>query len=249
MLMGLALIFGTLAFGINQKKNNHIKKINVNIFGLPDGKYLIKSEDVYNMLSESTSFDIDRAALKDFNIRAIETMLNKDARIKNAEVYISKLNEMFIQIEQKEPIVRVSNANGGDYYLDLSGSKIPVDESSTVRVPVATGYVGNYDPEYMDKLNNPIADIYYVSKKIYQDNFLSSLVEQIHLESDGEITMVPKLGDTKIRFGVATELDEKFFKLKTYYKDIKKFGIDKFATINLSFEEQIVGKVDKEKNR
>ena len=168
--------------------------------------------------------------------------MNKDKRINFANVYFGKNGNMFIDVEQRQPIVRVTAADGNDFYLDKEGKKIPVSESSILRLPVATGHIDTYVNDYQNQLAHNLNQIYTIANEIDEDPFLKSLIEQINVEEDGSYVMVPKLGRNKITLGNETALEDKLNKLKIYYKEgIKRVGLDRFSEINLSYEGHIVG--------
>lgn len=238
-LIGVAVV---LIFGINQKQNRLVSKINVNIASLETSKSIITADEVFEIVEIHSGFDIERASLKDFNIISLEEKLNADKRINFANVYFGKNGNMFIDINQRQPIVRVTVNGGGDYYLDKQGKKIPVDESSILRLPVATGDIDTYVNDYASQLGNNLNQIYAIANEVDNDPFLKSLIEQINIAEDGTFAMVPKLGRNKIILGNETALTEKLNKLKIYYKEgIKRVGLDRFSEINLSYEGHIVG--------
>jgi len=243
-IMSFLAIMGVLTVlmvGGAQKMNRHVSQINVNISALDDGKSMIKADDVYSILSDLTGFDIDRASFIDFDITEIEKKLNADKRILSANVFFGKNGNMFIDVEQRKPIVRVDSVSGLDYYLDKEGNMIPVNESSILRLPIATGHIASYTPEYQSDLNNNLNFIYQIANKVDEDPFLKSLTEQINIAEDGTIYLIPKLGRNKIIVGDELALDAKFARLKTYYKEgIKRVGIDRFSEIDISYEGQIV---------
>jgi len=230
-----------LLVGGTQKMHRHVSQINVNISTLEEGKSIIKADDVYNILGDLTGFDIDRASFIDFDITEIEEKLNADKRILSANVFFGKNGNMFIDIEQRQPIVRIDAVSGFDYYLDKQGHMIPVSAGAILRVPVATGAIAAYKPEYQTELNNNLNHIFEIADKIDNDSFLKSLTEQINISEDGVIVIIPKLGRHRIIVGDELGLDAKFSRLRDYYKEgIKRVGIDRFSEIDISYEGQIV---------
>jgi len=245
-LIGVLAIFGVLIVGNQQKKSAQIDKIHVRIQPLPNQKFLINAKDVYSIISQISSFDIERARVRDFDFRTIESRLLKDPRVKYAIVYVNKKNELQIQIEQRNPIVRIDvsdDKNENNYYLDEDGFQIPIYKKRLIRVPVATGMIDPFEEDFKNKLNNSLAHVHDLSKSIYQDQFLSSLVEQIHVDLNGDLLIIPKIGRSKIIIGDASEMNAKLDKLKDYYKEgIQIKGIETYAELDLSWEGQIVGR-------
>ena len=52
---------------------------------------------------------------------------------------------------------------------------------------------------------------------ILDDEFMSALVEQIHVSNQGEFTLIPKLGNQKILFGKHSNVLDKIDRLKVFY--------------------------------
>ena len=241
-LIAVLGVMTVLLIGGQQKMHRHVAQINVNISALDEGKSLIKADDIYSIIGNLTGFDIDRASFIDFDITEIEAKLNADRRILSANVFFGKNGNMFIDVEQRQPIVRIDAVSGQDYYLDKEGHMIPVIGSSILRLPIATGSIEPFTPAYRTELNNNLNHIYTIANEVDNDPFLKSLTEQINIAEDGTIVLIPKLGRNKIILGTEVALDEKLNKLKTYYKQgIKRVGLDRFSEINLSYEGQIVG--------
>ncbi len=241
-LAALLGILFVLTIGVHQKENRLVSKINVNISSITDGKAIIKADDIFAIIESHAGFDIERASLKDFNIISLEEKLNADKRIDFANVYFGKNGNMYVDVTQRQPIVRVTVTGAEDYYLDKEGKHIPVHESSVLRLPIATGHIDTYVNEYQEQATNNINQIYSIANEIDEDPFLKSLIEQINVEEDGSFVMVPKLGRNKIILGDHLALNDKMNKLKAYYKEgIKRVGLDRFSEINLSYEGHIVG--------
>ena len=55
--------------------------------------------------------------------------------------------------------------------------------------------------------------------------------------------MVPIVGDQRIILGNIEDLDDKIFRLKTFYQEaMSRMGWNKYKTINLKFKNQVVCK-------
>jgi cell division protein FtsQ len=64
---------------------------------------------------------------------------------------------------------------------------------------------------------------------------------QIYVDENGELLLIPRVGDQKIVFGKTDNIIKKFDKLSLFYrKGIVGNGWKKYSTINLKFKNQIV---------
>jgi cell division protein FtsQ len=65
----------------------------------------------------------------------------------------------------------------------------------------------------------------------------------VHVNNAGEFILVPLIGDQKIILGNARRLENKFDRLKTFYKKAMPYvGWQQYRSINLKFNGQVVCK-------
>ena len=75
-----------------------------------------------------------------------------------------------------------------------------------------------------------------------------TLVDQAYIERDGDIILVPKLGDFVIELGSADDLAEKFENLWTFFrKGMPRAGWDTYSRISVKFKGQVVCKKKNDK--
>jgi cell division protein FtsQ len=130
------------------------------------------------------------------------------------------------------------------YYLDAEGEKVSTSPHYTARVIVVTGKVGHYDDNFMHVPHNRLNRVYELVRFIDNNSFWKAQFEQINVENSGEVTLIPKLGDHVVRFGLPHEdIEDKFHRLEVFYQDgLPVEGWNKFKSINLAFKGQIVAK-------
>ena len=145
----------------------------------------------------------------------LEERLEADDRVNRAEIYIDKHNRMTIGIIQNLPIVRVHVNGGEDYYLDADGSK--VSKTEELRVPVVTGAVDKYRPDFKKRKDSNLNYVLTLSRMLHEDEFLSGLVGQVEINENDEIVLIPIMGRKKINLGSQEGLANKINKLKIYY--------------------------------
>ena len=116
------------------------------------------------MFRNYLGYDLEMSSIRDLNIMDMETMLESDERIKNADIYIDNNDRMNIVIEQKVPIVRVFSKANTSFYLDIEGNEIPAYKGATIRVPVASGNIEDYNPVLMsDGKSSYLKDVYHIA--------------------------------------------------------------------------------------
>jgi cell division protein FtsQ len=85
-------------------------------------------------------------------------------------------------------------------------------------------------------------DIYEMATYIANDTLLNGLIHQLSINEDKEFEMYPSIGDHKIIFGGATDIAEKFEKLKLFYREglNKTDNWKKYTIVNLKYKNQVV---------
>ena len=240
-LVVATLLMAFLAFSIMNKNESHLTKVSIKIKTRSDKKYLISKKEVRQLLVEKLGYDLSIAHIDQLDLLELESHLEADDRINRAEMFIDKHNKMVIGIIQNLPIVRVDVTGGEDYYLDAAGEKIP-RTGDALLVPIVTGSVDKYEQDFKSKKENNLNYVLALSNLLYDDEILGKLIDQIHVDENDEIVIVPRMGRQHINLGPAEGLNDKMYKLKTYYKNgIKNIGIDRFDKLDLQYTGQIVG--------
>lgn len=243
LLGGALFILGLVLTAIDWKRGSRLAQdIHIKIQPISGNHYIV-DEDVLKIILDKTNQDLETIVIGRLNTRTIEDSLKADPHVLDAEVYVDAKDHIYIEIEQREPILRIKDNAGRDYYLDKEmGIAIPPSEHDVARVPVATGEIPNYRDRYWESSVNRLTSLYHVAKYIFEDDFLRPLIEQIHMEKDGDMTLVPKLGHHNIIFGSDDRLEEKFRHLKIFYKEALPYhGWEKYKALSLKYKGQVVG--------
>jgi len=134
------------------------------------------------------------------------------------------------------PLVRVMNNRGQDFYVDSRG-EILTQHTLAVQLPVATGYI---DRRYAQN------ELLEVVRAIDRSDFWKAQVEQIDVARDGEISMVPRVGDHLLILGTADNVENKLERLMNFYeKGLDNIGWNKYRSISVAYENQVVCKKKK----
>jgi cell division protein FtsQ len=177
-------------------------------------------------------------AISKIDLRGIEEDLEKDPWIKNAELFFDNRQVLQVRISEREPVARVFTIMGNSFYLDSSGKVLPLSERQSARVPVFTGF------PFGKKLSKPdsalLKDVIALSNYIVRDSFWNAQVGQVDIVAN-EFELVPVIGNHIVRFGSVSDMDKKFKKLFSFYKNVSaNVGFDKYETINLAYDGQVV---------
>ncbi len=249
-IFGIAL---SLSFISKQEKNLTVNSININIINHNENNFLDETDvqDYFNSRNEI----LLNNQYKNINIPLLEKTLNSHPSVANAEISVDLNGELKIEVEQRKPILRILNQDGESYYIDSQSKLMPLSENYTARVLVANGFINEpyarrSEFSVTQIKTNPIYnqismldDLWDITSYIIQDSTLTALIHQINVTKNKEIELIPIVGDHKIIFGQATNIEEKFNKLKVFYKEglTKTNSWNKYSAINIKYKNIIVG--------
>lgn len=161
----------------------------------------------------------------------IEERLEGMPSVRNAEVSFDLRGELKLQIEQRMPVVRIVRSTGEQYYLAKDFTKIPVSGTDVARVPISNGRL----------TNAMIKKVYTLSTYVHENAFMEALTEQIFVNNNGDLVIIPKVKNQRIIMGDTQNIEKKFSKLIDFYTGgLNHVGWDKYKTINLKYKDQLV---------
>ncbi len=241
-LTAILAIVALLWISVKTHLNRQINQLSVEIENLEGSRNLVSKKMAEMHIEQFFGMDIQDVTFANIDSRKLEEALINDSRIEHAEVFIDGRNILHVQIQQRTPVVRIMAENGEDYYLDKYGERIKTVKGSAVRVPIASGYIDKYIPNWREMNAHKIHDILAISKELPKDDFLQALVEQIYVEKDGAITLIPKVGKQELILGSADKLNLKLRNIKLTYKSIVRIkGFDKYERFIYEYTNQIIG--------
>ncbi len=190
---------------------------------------------IYDFIDTNTSV---------INIREIEDLesyLNSLSLIETANVYLDNNSRLAVNINQREPVVRMFKNGATSFYVDKNGIKFPVQGNYTIKVPIVTGRVDEKEL-YTGELESPVLnDVLTLVNYIDDNSFWKSQIAQINVNENGELELHPRLGKQEILFGSISNVEEKLENLEIFYKEaIDMVKWDEYEKINLKYKDQII---------
>nr|WP_320023195.1 hypothetical protein [uncultured Draconibacterium sp.] len=238
LLMLLVFLLVTLAF--TSLKYNHVNCNDIQINYNPEEVIKVNPAELLKLV-KSVDKDIIGKDFDSINTVQIEQALEKHEAILKAEVYkvVTRTDSatfkgvLAIDLKHRKPVVRIFS-NKGNYYLDEFGGKIPVSTNYAANVLVVTGDISE---EYAKETLLPCV------LTIENDEFWKAQIEQIHVQKDGDVLLIPLVGDHTIEFGTLENYQEKLRNMKAFYKQIlAKNNWNKYKTISLKYKDQVIAK-------
>ena len=250
MIAGLGTVF---AFVQNKESEMFCSKLNISIQRDPmNENYFVEEDDIRKLIAGHFG-QVENTPLKNIDVNYLERLVYTNPWVSRAEVYLSINGVVDVEIEQRQPILRIINKNEESFYMDSNGKLMLWNPNFTPRVLIATGNISENFEAWKNanaseiinndtlKTHTVLDDFYAMARFILADEFWSAYVEQIYLNNHGEIELVPKVGNHKIIFGTSDQMEEKFWKLKTLYKEgLNYTGWENYDTLNLKFQNQVV---------
>ena len=190
----------------------------------------ISKREILRLLNNKKLSPIGKK-ISEINVRELEEELKKHPLIGNAECYRTPGNRIGIEITQRVPILRVMAANGEQYYIDDKAHTMPVPNSAA-NVAIVTGHV---DKAFATK------ELYEFGMFLQKNPLWKAQIQQINVTTAKELELVPQVGDHIIFLGKPNHYENKFEKLKTFYKKgLNEIGWNKYSRISLEFDNQII---------
>lgn len=239
VIVGAAMVISA----VERKEASTVSELMIEVEPLPNGELLINGPDVRLAIERSFGYRLEGLAIGSIDVQRLEKALESEPFILDADVYIGANNRMKVGVVQRQPVLRVMDNNGLNYYLDDKGIKMPLSPHFAAKVIVATGNLPPHEPKFLDRKRNTLKDAFLLANKIREDEFLNALIEQIHVSNRGELTLVPKVGKQKIIFGKFESADKKLNRLKAFYREALPYeGWNKYSEISLQYDGQVVCK-------
>ncbi|MFT6716651.1 MAG: cell division protein FtsQ [Saprospiraceae bacterium] len=243
-IIGLLVCFG---FAIVKQEKQEVKSFSAPINVL-EGDPFLGENDIKAMVTARLDTFLGKS-FSEINLLEIERLVELEAPVKNAEVYLEVNGNLKVEVSLKTVIVRVKPNGKKGYYIDKQGDKMSWVSSFTPRVLTVSGWLNRYlvnaetDASVALREKLFFSHLYDFSSLVYEDEFWSKQIVQVYINDNGDAELVCLVGNQKIVFGALSNSKVKLEKLKMYYEQVvNRVGWNKYKEINLKFENQIVCK-------
>jgi len=216
------------------------------------GNSFVQRQDIAQLIRDKFG-NLEGKLLYSINISLLEKIIDSNPFVLKAQVFSTVDGKLEVEVKQRTPIVRIINTFNESFYIDDRGTLMPMSDKFSAHVPVANGNIFNRETEQRIRrvTEQEIRDtsfsatllekIFMVSDYVRTHDFWNAQIEQIYINAAGEIELIPRVGNQTILFGDESELEKKFEKLYTFYKEgLSKTGWNQYKTINVTFKDQVV---------
>ncbi len=239
IVLGWLILIGSIGFTMYyawmQREAVRCQDIVVNIN--PNSPRFLDETEITSMLEKSGEMIVGNR-LSSININKLETKLSSSSSLANVQIIkkveskgLSFRGKIVVSLDERTPIIRIKDS-GTDYYMDLEGNKIPVSPKYVERIMIATGTIPDLETQ---------TGLLKMAEFINNDNFWKAQVEQVFIQKNGELLLLPQVGDYLIEFGKPEDWVTKFRNLKALYQlGFKNMGWNKYSIISVKYRNQVV---------
>ncbi len=189
--------------------------------------------------------------LMQINASHIETVLRQNHYVRDAQVYATPDEVLHIAVEQRNPVLKIINTRQQTFQLDENGVEMPVNPDYKARLRVASGHIP-LSPAYgadVTRLSDTsrrvlLKKLFDIHAYLSQDPLWDALFEQIYVNRNLEIDLIPKVGGQIVALGKIedkNDLAQKMFRLRLFYENAMK-GQDwqRYSILDLRYKNQVV---------
>lgn len=202
------------------------------------GLFFIDSSDVMELLHSQRVYPGTSLA-QSVPTEKVEKVLEGNPYCDNAEVYIDAMGVLHVDVRQRIPIVRIINTSGVGYYLDATGTKLPLSDKFTARVLATNGFVLASDNNADTTGDAQLKDVLNVATALQSDSFLFRLIDQVWVTDNNEFVLVPKFAKQEVLLGSTKSLEKKLSKLNAFYRHTARTSLSNYKRIDLRYENEI----------
>ena len=228
------------AASVSSNETKEVRRVVYHLEHLTNGNDLITIEEIKEKILATYDLDLVGVEIERLDLEDLENILQEEAFIVDADAYVDAQNLLHIDISQRTPILRVMDRAGNNYYLDCEGVRLPLSNHFAARVPIVSGAVSAFSM-HIDSTKGSLKEAFEIVKASRDDAFVEAWMEGIHVTNNQEILLNGNLGKFDVVFGKATNIQEKFEKLKIFFKSgLQITGWNDVQSINLKYADQVV---------
>jgi cell division protein FtsQ len=239
IILGWLCLVGGIGFTIYyaymQREAVRCQEIVVNIN--PNSPRFLDEAEISDMIEKSGEMIVGNR-LSAININKLETKLSSSSSLANVQIFkkveskgLSFKGKLVVSLDERTPVVRIKNSTE-DYYMDMYGNKIPISPKYIERIMIVSGTIPNPETE---------ASLLKMADFVNKDDFWRAQIEQVFVQANGELLILPQVGDYLIEFGAPDDCALKLRNLKAVYQQgFKNMGWNKYRTISVKYRNQVV---------
>ncbi len=238
--LGSLILISLISFRALRLSERKVSGIEIEIMNNQDF-YLIDQFEIQALLDKEQSVVLG-TNFDQVDIKLLERQVEENPFVAEIDVFMSVTGILGAKVFQTQPIGRLISSSRPDQYIDVTGKLLPMNTDYTARVPLIS--FAEY-PQWESNLGENDLGKQLMDFLIFinKDELWKAQIAQLAVSEENELTLWPQMTKQLILFGPADEIEEKFKKLKLFYKEVlPKKGWNTYSSINLKYKNQIVCK-------
>ena len=238
--LGSLILISLISFRALRLSERKVSGIEIEIMSNQDF-YLIDQFEIQALLNKEQSVVLG-TNFDQVDIKLLERQVEENPFVAEIDIFMSVTGVLGAKVSQAQPIGRLMSSRGPDQYIDVTGKLLPMNTDYTARVPLIS--FAEY-PQWESNLGENDLGKQLMEFLIFinKDELWRAQIPQLAVSEENELTLWPQMTKQLILFGPADEIEEKFKKLKLFYKEVlPKKGWNTYSSINLKYKNQIVCK-------
>lgn len=248
MVCFATLFVWMFAYSSMQRGRQAVGHLNIRIER--DGPLYMQEQDVRDWLKQH-GLRLEGRSFDELNVSNIEQILQQNPYVAEAQVYPVGDSVLNVDMRQRNPVLKVYNAQQVVFQIDEAGVEMPVNSKYAVRLRVLTGFLP-FAPEYglnvcemADTSEQAVLkQAFLLNDFLREDPFWDAMFEQIYLTENREFELVPKVGGQVVRLGHWEDKEDlrgKMERLRLFYLyGMGDQGWEKYSVLDLRYEGQLV---------
>ena len=238
--LGSLILISLISFRALRLSERKVSGIEIVIMNNQDF-YLIDQFEIQALLDKEQSVVLG-TNFDQVDIKLLERQVEENPFVAEIDIFMSVTGVLGAKVSQAQPIGRLMSSRGPDHYIDVTGKLLPMNTDYTARVPLIS--FAEY-PQWESNLGENDLGKQLMEFLIFinKDELWKAQIAQLAVSEENELTLWPQITKQLILFGPVDEIEEKFKKLKLFYKEVlPKKGWNTYSSINLKYKNQIVCK-------
>lgn len=249
------LVYIVFAANYCSRRENEIRCTGLNVIVRDSNRLGFVTPAIVRNVLVNDGIRLTGMPMDSINLLDVERSVASRGFVKFVSAYSSIDGKVNIEIEQRQPVMRVQTENGYNFYVSDDHYVLPIQRYFFVDAPIVTGiielpfgkdFVGALPDEktIQKKSFKNYAFLYNLINFVRfldQDPFWGDQIVQINVLPENEVELVPRVGNALILLGSLEDYGEKLDKLFRFYrKGLNYEGWNKYSYINIKFKNQVV---------
>ena len=166
--------------------------------------------------------------VKDVDRKHLSKLAEQNPYVESAKASTDVWGNVVLKGVQHTPVVHIFTSKN-EYYLSHDGKKMPLSREGEASVLVGTTEQKN------------LQSLLDMAVFLYDNPLYGSLFDQVGLNKEGDILLVPKVGEHIVVVGGMEDIDSKMADLLVFYrKGLPQVGWNTYKQISLKYKGQII---------